>query len=459
MTAGTVYRIAVDGFGSTTGTVGLQWSTDPPANDDFAAPEIVGGCAGTTSATTVRATGEPGELDYHGGAAADNSAWFSWTPTDSGPATLELTNVAGGLSPGIGVYTGTSLGAFTPVGHGATSVSLTVVAGTTYMIAVDGNGGSTGTFDLEWDPVPDCALIVTKAGTGSGAVTASGIDCGSDCSQSYPDGTAVVLEATADPGSIFSGWSGCDTVSDGACLVTMGSTADRTVVATFDQSASLSVGVGGSGGTGTVSGPGISCGDDCSEAYAMGTAVTLSAAPVGGSTLTGWDGCEAITAGGSECVITMDADRTVLALFDPPVVAGPGPGSVSPPQTTITGLKLKKEATEGQGEGQIRGLRRSGRAHLRLPPRPPQVQTLHLAKEVQDSPRQAHGQGHRDRRDRRQGPDAGKDALQASEEVGDGSVDVEAIQIHHLVPRSDEVARELLLPVVGGVDLREGSEL
>ncbi len=169
VTAGTVYRIAVDGFGSTTGTVGLQWSTDPPANDDFAAPEIVGGCAGTTSATTVRATGEPGELDYHGGAAADNSAWFSWTPTESGPATLELTNVAGGLSPGIGVYTGTSLGALTPVGQGATTVSLTVVAGTTYMIAVDGNGGSTGTFDLEWEPAPDCALIVTKAGTGSGS--------------------------------------------------------------------------------------------------------------------------------------------------------------------------------------------------------------------------------------------------------------------------------------------------
>ncbi len=201
----------------------------------------------------------------------------------------------------------------------------------------------------------------------------------------------MVLEATADPGSIFSGWSGCDTVTDGDCLVKMGSAADRTVVATFDQSASLSVGVGGSGGTGTVSGPGISCGDDCSEAYAIGTAVTLSAAPIGGSTLTGWDGCEAITAGGSECVVTMDADRTVLALFDPPVVAGPGPGSVSPPQTTITGLKLKK--TEGQGEGQVRGLRRSGRAQLRLPPRPPQVQALHLAEEVQGSAPASTGSG------------------------------------------------------------------
>ncbi len=58
-------------------------------------------------------------------------------------------DVAGGLAPGIGVYTGTSLGALTSVGSGATSASLNAVAGTTYRIAVDGNGGSTGTFTLE----------------------------------------------------------------------------------------------------------------------------------------------------------------------------------------------------------------------------------------------------------------------------------------------------------------------
>ncbi len=150
VTAGTTYRIALDGFGGTTGNVGLQWSIDPPANDNFAAPRVLNENAGITSATTVRATGEPGELDFHGGAIADNSAWFSWTPTAGGPAVVRLNDVAGGLAPGIGVYTGTSLGALTSVGSGATSVSLNVVAGTTYRIAVDGNGGSTGTFKLEW---------------------------------------------------------------------------------------------------------------------------------------------------------------------------------------------------------------------------------------------------------------------------------------------------------------------
>ena len=41
VTAGTTYRIAVDGFGSTTGNLGLQWTTNPPANDNFASPQRV----------------------------------------------------------------------------------------------------------------------------------------------------------------------------------------------------------------------------------------------------------------------------------------------------------------------------------------------------------------------------------------------------------------------------------
>ena len=147
--AGTVYRIVVDGFGATTGSAGLQWSIGPPVNDAFASGRLLTGPIGTTAATTVRSTGEPGELDYHGGAVADNSVWFRWRPTESGPAVVRLLDVAGGLSPGIGVYTGTSLGALTSVATGASSAAFNAVAGTEYRIAVDGNGGSTGSFTLE----------------------------------------------------------------------------------------------------------------------------------------------------------------------------------------------------------------------------------------------------------------------------------------------------------------------
>ena len=174
--AGTTYRIAVDGFGATTGTVGLQWSIDPPSNDNFSAPRPLNGPFGIVSSSTVRTTGEPAELDYHGGAIADNSAWFSWTPSESGPARLRLGSVAGGLSPGIGVYTGDSLGALTSVAAGAESVSLNVVAGTTYRIAVDGNAGSTGTFTLEWLLARCNGRNATIVGTGAPIVGTAGAD-------------------------------------------------------------------------------------------------------------------------------------------------------------------------------------------------------------------------------------------------------------------------------------------
>ena len=124
VTSGTTYKIAVDGFGATTGNIGLQWTIAAPANDNFAGPTVLAGTYGAVPATTVRSTGEPGELDYHGGAIADNSVWYTWTPTyerarrSCGCATSRVAS-----HPASAVYTGTSLGALTSVGSGATSAT------------------------------------------------------------------------------------------------------------------------------------------------------------------------------------------------------------------------------------------------------------------------------------------------------------------------------------------------
>lgn len=76
-------------------------------------------------------------------------------------------------------------------------------------------------------------LTVTKDGMGSGTVTSSpsGIDCGSDCSESYNGGSSVTLTATPAAGSLFGRWSGGGCSGTGTCTVTLD--ADTTVTATF----------------------------------------------------------------------------------------------------------------------------------------------------------------------------------------------------------------------------------
>jgi hypothetical protein len=74
-------------------------------------------------------------------------------------------------------------------------------------------------------------LTVVKAGQGSGTVTGTGINCGTDCSQSPVSGT-MVLTATPAAGSTFGSWTGCDSVSTNQCTVNV--TSSRTVTATFN---------------------------------------------------------------------------------------------------------------------------------------------------------------------------------------------------------------------------------
>jgi hypothetical protein len=80
-------------------------------------------------------------------------------------------------------------------------------------------------------------LTVLKPGTGSGTVTSSpaGINCGSDCSESYNQGTSVTLTATPASGSTFTGWSGGGCSGTGTCVVIMN--ADIAVTAAFSGKA------------------------------------------------------------------------------------------------------------------------------------------------------------------------------------------------------------------------------
>jgi hypothetical protein len=106
--------------------------------------------------------------------------------------------------------------------------------------------------------------------------------------------------------------TGCDTVSGASCTIRM--SAARSVNATFNvQTFALTVTKAGAGaGTVTSSPAGINCGADCSESYARGTAVTLTASPALGSI--GWTGCDTVS--GATCTVTMGAVRSVAATFN-----------------------------------------------------------------------------------------------------------------------------------------------
>jgi hypothetical protein len=94
----------------------------------------------------------------------------------------------------------------------------------------------------------------------------------------------------------------------------------------------LSVSVAGSG-SGSISGPGINCPGDCSETYANGTNVTLSASARDGSSFGGWSGdC---SGGGASCQIAINGDASASGAFDPTDGVTPFYSSSSPFNTAV----------------------------------------------------------------------------------------------------------------------------
>ncbi len=99
-----------------------------------------------------------------------------------------------------------------------------------------------------------------------------------------------------------------------AWVVACGEVSTSPIDAPVTPTATLIVTLGGSGGGQVSSAPvGITCGGDCSEAFAVGTAVTLTAAADATSTFTGWSGGGCTGTG--PCTITVTADTAVTASF------------------------------------------------------------------------------------------------------------------------------------------------
>jgi hypothetical protein len=290
------------------------------------------GYVAANDATTVHGTIASLGGSPFSGSIEDNYA-LNWVqlPTGGGTFDTTLTNTdgSGGMLRGSVVCdtgTGFSIHAFpSVVGAGASSLIAQLnPAGCTEAVAVITNQAQTAanpstsvarSYQLATSVASTSAtLSVVKVGSGFGTVTSTpaGIQCGSDCAETYAGGTLVELAAAASAGSTFAGWSGACT-GTGPCSVTMDSA--KSVAATFAGSHTLSVERWGSG-TGTVTSDvaGINCGDDCSETYPFGTVVRLTASASSGSSFGGWSGKGCIVEGGT-CTVNVNWTKSVKARF------------------------------------------------------------------------------------------------------------------------------------------------
>jgi hypothetical protein len=146
---------ATDSAGNVDATPASAGWTIRPANDPFAARQAVAGTSGSVSGTNRYATKETGEPN-HAGYVGGHSVWYRWVPPATGAVTFETT--ASSFDTLLAVYRGTSVSALSLVAanNDASSstrtsrVRFTASAGVTYVIAVDGVNGASGSVALAW---------------------------------------------------------------------------------------------------------------------------------------------------------------------------------------------------------------------------------------------------------------------------------------------------------------------
>lgn len=180
--AGTTYRIAVDGFNATStpssaasGNVVLSW-TMLASNDRFASAQVITGISGKVVGSNVNATKELGEPSHSpDGNAGGKSVWYVWTAPITGKATFST--AGSNFDTVLAVYRGSTVSTLSALPNGknddislsvSTSlVTVSVVKGTIYHIAVDGfrPAGSTvaasGNIVLSWNSTAVLASVAT----------------------------------------------------------------------------------------------------------------------------------------------------------------------------------------------------------------------------------------------------------------------------------------------------------
>ena len=201
-------------------SLGVQadnFSTSP--HQDGTPPQITAGPVATNSQGQIRIGWQTNEV-------ADSRVLYG-TQADAltqvgGDIEFTLAHdvVLGGLEPATVYYY--QVQSHNPMGHGTASTVLSFAS--------------------------PASRRLTLQFSGSGSVLGPNLDCGSDCTVDYPEGTPLTLTAYAPTGSgqIFSGWTGACSGTSSTCTVTMDSA--QSVTATFSETLSSGQSVSGLSG-------------------------------------------------------------------------------------------------------------------------------------------------------------------------------------------------------------------
>ncbi|MBK1694654.1 hypothetical protein CKO09_07870 [Chromatium weissei] len=151
-------------------------------------------------------------------------------------------------------------------------------------------------------PATSQTLTVTVSGAGAVTSAPAGIDCGTDCSETYATGTSIILTATATGSTI--NWSGCTPIGTNQCQVTVD--ANKTITANFTP---LTYSITATANP--ITGGSVSCSPN---PIAHGGSSNCTATPNTGYSFTGFGG----DCSGTSCALTnITANKTVTANFTP----------------------------------------------------------------------------------------------------------------------------------------------
>jgi hypothetical protein len=272
---------------------------------------------GAAFSVTVAVAGPSGDPTPTGSVVLSSSG-FSYPSQTLTNGSMTVNVPAGNWTVAAGTYTLTA--AYTPDSNSSSTYST-----------------ATGTEQVTVTPAPTTyTLTVDSTGSGGGfPFTDFPADNNGTTSQNTPftltynSGTTVTLTAGLTPGWVFTSWSGCTSVNNNVCTVTLSANTTVTENYTIPATSVLTIDSvnPSSGVTITATPQGSTSTNETTPTTitaATGTVYTLTApATAGGNNFGSWTGCTSTS--GAACEVTLSASMTVTAnyLVTPTVTVTP----------------------------------------------------------------------------------------------------------------------------------------